>query len=136
MPSRLKSRGSRDAKVYEKCRNAASELQDLGRDVGNAHIVLRNIHRFWELERSRNQDLLIPQQDELKQLAEACEQTLQEVKKIQEKHNDLNTSASFIKRATSKSKWALADFYGDIASAREALQRNTGNLALFHTMLT
>jgi peptidoglycan hydrolase CwlO-like protein len=104
--------------------------------VGNAQIVLRNIHRFWALETSRNRNLLLPQQDELKQLAEACANALRDVEKIREKHDNLNTSATFVKRATSQSKWAIADFYGDIASAREALQRNTGNLALFHTMLT
>lgn len=104
--------------------------------MGNAHIVLRNIHRFWESEKNRNQNLLIPQQDELKQLAEACAEALREIEKIQEKHVNLNTSASWVKRATSRSKWAIADFFGDIGSAREALQRNTGNLALLHTMLT
>jgi len=104
--------------------------------VGNAHIVLRNIHRFWQLEKSWNEDLPLPQQDDLKELAEACADTLREVEKIQERHNDLNTSANFIKLATGRSKWAIADFYGAIGSAREALQRNTGNLALLHTMLT
>lgn len=123
-------------KVYEKCQSARSELRDLGRDVGNAHLVLRNIHRFWESEKDRNHDLLVPQQEELKQLAEACAEALHDIEKIQEKHKDLDTSASWVKRATSRSKYAMADIFGDIGAVREKLQRNTGNLALLHTMLT
>lgn len=122
--------------MYEKCRNARSELRDLGRDVGNAHLVLRNIHRFWEAEKERNHDLLVPQQEELKQLAEGCAEALRDIEEIQKKHQDLDTSASWVKRATSRSKYAIADIFGDIGSAREKLQRNTGNLALLHTMLT
>lgn len=104
--------------------------------MGNAHIVLCNIHRFWQLERSRNQDLPLPLQHELKDLAKACTDALEKVERIREKHKDLNTSSNIIKIATGRAKFAMADFHGDISSARQALQQNTGNLALLHTMLT
>ncbi|KAF2114349.1 hypothetical protein BDV96DRAFT_647057 [Lophiotrema nucula] len=122
--------------VYERCRDSTSEFRDLGRDVGNAHLVLRNIHRFWQAEEARQCPLLVPQQDELRELAGHCEEALEEIAKIQEKHGDLQTSDSFVARVKSRSKYVLRDLIHDFGSVREKLQRYTGNLALFHTMLT
>ncbi|KAF2102311.1 hypothetical protein NA57DRAFT_54227 [Rhizodiscina lignyota] len=96
--------------VYEKCKNSGSELRDLGRDVGNA---IWSSGIFIDFGKS-----------------------LHGVEAIRSKYGDLNTSASWIKRATSRSKYILADMLGDIGSAREKLQRHTGNLAILHTMLT
>ena len=107
-------------------------MQDLGRDVGNAHIVLRNIYRFWRSEEQYNRNLLTLQQDELKQLAENCNEALEAVEKIRQKHGKLEKSGSLRARV----KYVVQDMIHNFGSVRQRLQQYTGNLALFHTMLT
>lgn len=121
--------------MYERCRDSTYEFRDLGRDVGNAHIVLRSIHSFWEKEEEHSRPLLVPQRDELKEYAEHCANTLKEIEEIRTKHTDLESSSTFT-RLKGKSKYIVADIINDFGSVRDKLQRHTGNLALFHTMLT
>ena len=107
-------------------------MKDLGRDVGNAHIVLRNIHRFWKSEEQHNRTLLTLEQDELEQLAEDCYEALEDVEEIIQKHGKLETSSSFGARV----KYVVQDMIQNFGSVRQRLQQYTANLALFHTMLT
>ncbi|KAH0559248.1 hypothetical protein GP486_004235 [Trichoglossum hirsutum] len=109
-------------KVYEKCKNSSSEFRALASDIGNAHFVLCKVHDFWAYEKSRDQDLLTPQQEELKPTAENLEAALKEVENIYGKHNDLSTSDSFVTKFKSRSKYVFRDLVHNFGLARQKLQ--------------
>jgi hypothetical protein len=100
--------------------------------VGNAHIILRTIHRFWQAEEARNRPLLLPQQEELKEYTENCETVLKKLEAVLHKHGGLDEGGSLKLRV----KYVWQDFVHDFASIRSRLQQSTGNLAVFHSMLT
>jgi hypothetical protein len=102
----------------------------MGKDVGNAHIIMRTIHRFWEAQEDRKKPLLVPQQDELKEYTENCKEQLDRLKLMLEKYDGMEQSLKL------KAKFVIKNFFEDFASIRERLQRSTGNLAIFHSMLT
>jgi hypothetical protein len=99
-------------------------------------MVLRSIHGFWDAEKKRGENLLVPQQDNLKQLALDCKQALKEIEEILDKYADLDTSNSWMTRTKIQLKYVARDMIHDSGDARAKLQRYTGELALFHTMLT
>lgn len=104
----------------------------MAKEVGNAHIVLKNIHTFWESENERGRPLLIPQKTDLKEYTENCAKELQRIEVILKKNEGLGVSGTMKARA----KFAWKNFIDDFASIRGRLQAATGALAVFHSMLT
>lgn len=71
------------------------EYKDIGRDVGNTHIVLSAIQRFWEAEKSRGRALIVAQEEELKQLAENSYEILGKIQEVLDKHRSLETGEEY-----------------------------------------
>ena len=116
--------------VWERCKRASSEFKDMGRDVGNAHIVLKNIHAFWKSEEEAKRPLLPLQEEQLKEYTEYCEAPLGELEVMLQKYEGMDKSVKL------KAKFVFQDFFKTFATIRENLQGSTGNLAIFHISLT
>lgn len=108
------------------------EYKDIGRDVGNTHIVLSAIQRYWKEEESRGRTLIVAQQEDLKQLADNSESILEKIQGVLGKHRSLGDRGGL----RDKLKWSLASFVRDIGPQRTALQENTHALAIFNATLT
>ena len=108
------------------------EYKDIGRDVGNTHLVLGAIQRYWKAEEARGRDLIVAQQEDLKQLAENSHGILEKIQEVLDKHRSLGTRG----RVRDKLKWTLSSFVTDIGPQRQALQENTHALAIFNATLT
>lgn len=108
------------------------EYKDIGRDVGNTHLVLSAIRRYWETEASRGRDLIVAQQEDLRQLAGNSFGILETIQEVLDKHRSLGNRG----RVRDKLKWTLASFVKDIGPQRQSLQENTHALAIFNATLT
>jgi hypothetical protein len=119
-------------KVYDSCKSSVDEYKDIGRDVGNTHLVLSAIQRYWKAEESRGRNLIVAQQEDLKQLAGNSYGILEKIQEVLDKHRSLGYRG----RVRDKLKWSLASFVRDIGPQRHSLQENTHALAIFNATLT
>ncbi|KAH6665558.1 hypothetical protein B0J14DRAFT_680721 [Halenospora varia] len=106
-------------KIWDNCKSSPDQYRDIGRDVGNTHLVLSAIERYWKAEEARGRKLIGAQEDDLRQLASA-------------KHRKLGERGNL----TDKLKWAISTFARDIGPLSQALQDNTQALAIFNATLT
>ncbi|PMD42738.1 hypothetical protein L207DRAFT_581390 [Hyaloscypha variabilis F] len=118
--------------VYDGCKTSVDEYRDIGRDVGNAHLVLSAIQRYWKAEESRGRELIVLQQEDLKQLAGNSREILGKIQEVLDKHRSLGDRG----RVRDQLKWSLTSFTRDIGPHRQSLQNNTHALAIFNATLT
>ena len=102
-----------------------AEFNDVSRDVRSMHIVLKAIEDYW----TENDKLSSIQRQDLAVLAEACNETLQELAELLEKHKSLGSQW---KRPIDRMKWAAKG----IAPIRDNLLKNTVYLSAFNTTIT
>ena len=102
-----------------------AEFNDVSRDVRSMHIVLKAIEDYW----TENNKLSPTQWQDLAMLAEACNETLQELSELLEKHKSLGSQW---KRPIDRMKWAAKR----IAPIRDNLLKNTVYLSAFNTTIT
>ncbi|GAB7355142.1 hypothetical protein MBLNU459_g5714t1 [Dothideomycetes sp. NU459] len=118
--------------VYDRCKSSTSAYRDIARDVGNAHIVLRAIQRFWEEQNLRGRELTQAQKDELKEVGDRCKDGLERLDKVYQRYKDFDRDKSLVDRL----KFAWKDFTHDFASIRVRLQEATSALAILNAQLT
>jgi hypothetical protein len=102
------------AQVYDGCKSSVEEYRDIGRDVGNTHLVLSAIERYWKAEESRGRSLIVAQEEDLKQLAGNSYEILGKIQAVLDKHRSLGDR----ERVRDKLKWSLTSFMKDIGPQR------------------
>lgn len=120
------------AQVYDGCKSSVEEYRDIGRDVGNTHLVLSANERYWKAEESRGRSLIVAQEEDLKQLAGNSYEIFGKIQAVLDKHRSLGDR----ERVRDKLKWSLTSFMKDIGPQRQSLQDNTHALAIFNATLT
>ena len=124
------------AQTRKRCESVRSDFRDLGRDVGNAHIVLRTIGSFWELERRRARSFAVHEEEELRGRARDCQAVLLGIESIRAQHIDAITSEPRMAHDKSHSKYVFKDMSHNFRSIRERLQDYTSSLSFRYTVLT
>lgn len=92
------------------------------------HIVFKTIEDYWAEEEKQGRDLALEDKQDLKRLAESCNETLWDLEALLQKHRTLGTGSTLIARM----RWAPRD----IAPLRNRIILRTTLLASFNNTMT